>query len=283
MLAGCVTYYSSSTHQFFGVQINEKLNPYFMFRPFLLTSKFIFDSGPKIGFWIGILYFLRTWYLQQHVLIQALFVIVPVVAIIIILVKSFRELINQYLLVRAESSLREERLPNTTERTKFITKNIPKESALVAIHKYAENFASTWASDGKLDEINYYLKLNERRVKKYAQITIQSQLRREILTTYLPKAIHNIEEFDKYNYLNDKNLREIYSFPHWKEAIEKSTENSSSDIEKSDRIKLQISPSISSLHINFLFEKGNRSWRKRYILEKNKLVDENNSQIFKFK
>jgi hypothetical protein len=242
-----------------------------MIRTFLIIFKFVFENTPNIGFWIGVLYFLHDWYIQQHILIRVIFLIVPMIAIFVISLRIFKEIKNQLTEVKIETGLKEKRGEKTEDGVRIMKKNLPSKKELVSIYKYASSYAKSWASDGMLEEINYYLDLDGNRITKNVQIYIRSQLKRERLAFYLPRRSQKIEEFSEYGGSSNIRVPPIYSFEHWKKAIEKAIESSTSDIEKSDRTHLQISPSTDSLYINLTFSKGDREWRNRYFLKENAL------------
>ncbi|KKQ95856.1 MAG: hypothetical protein UV74_C0013G0461 [Candidatus Woesebacteria bacterium GW2011_GWB1_43_14] len=235
------------------------------------TFKFVFENAPNIGFWAGVLIIPYNWYIHQHIVIKMAFIIVPVSAIVLFSLKTFKKMKNIFWEIKVESGLKGEQGKRKGNPTKRLARNLPSKNDLAVIYKFAFNYARTWASDGMLEEINYYVKLAGDKITKSAQIYIQSQLRREILALYLPRRYQKVEEFDEYGRSSKINTPKIYSFTNWRKAIEKALENSTRDIEKSDETRLQISPSTNSLNINLTFSKKNRDWRNRYTLKENEL------------
>ena len=240
----------------------------------LLIFKFLFENGPNIGFWIGIFYYYQNWYTKQNSFIKTIIGIVSVISmttVLSILIKSFRTVISEIFKINAEASLKKEEGTKKKNPTRLLIKASPSKKNLKRIYKYAKNYAKSWASDGKLKSIVYYLKSQKNIINKTAQIYIQSQLKMESLTTYLPVYSQKIEEFYEPRHHDEKDIPEIYAFPKWKKAVEIAIENSTSDIEKADITKVQIIPHNDSLNINLSFEIKNREWKKRFDLKDYKL------------
>ena len=242
-----------------------------MVKRFWIIFKFIFENGPNVGFWIGVLYFLNSWFAKQSVAARVIIFTGPVVAIFIIVVGTFRKIKGQLLETSIESDLHDRKGSVNEDRIKLLIRNLPTRTNLMALRKYATAYAKAWASDGGVKEINYYLDLEDNKVTKDVQIYISSTTKRERLVFYLPRRSKQIEEFGQGESSYEKGSPSIFSFEYWREAAEKALENSTSDIEKADKTRVQISPSQDSLTINLTFEKGEREWRRHYYLKQNSL------------
>lgn len=252
-----------------------------MIKRLWIIFKFIFENGPNVGFWIGVLYFLNTWFVKRSITIKIVIFIVPVIAIFLIIVGTFRKIKSQLLETNVESGLKERKGNANKDLVKLLIKNLPTRTNLVALYKYATAYAKSWASDGRVEEINYYLDLENNKIEKDVQIYINSATKREHLAFYLPRHSKQIEEFSQGEGSYEKNVPSIFSFKYWREAAEKALENSTSDIEKADKTRVQISPSMDSLTMNFTFEKGDREWKKHYYLKQDSL-ELGNTIIHKF-
>ncbi|MFH1547311.1 MAG: hypothetical protein ABIC57_02385 [bacterium] len=253
-------------------------------KPLLLTLKFIFENTPNIGFWIGAIHFFHEWYLQQGIFIKILIWVISIISItkvISTLIKNFKILQSEILKSNAEIGYKDVKNTKKTDPTKLMIMNIPSSQNLKRTYKYATKYAESWASDGELMKIVYYLDLSHNKIRKSAQIFIKSSIRNELLTTYIPNPSDSIEESEQGITSNETKIPKIYSFQNWKEAVKISIENSTSDINKSDSLKIQLSPVSDSMHITFWFEKNNRKWKKRFKLSKNRL-EINNKTITDF-
>lgn len=232
---------------------------------------FIIENVPNIGFWIGVFYIFRSWFLSQLIITRFAIILLPTVLLWISVRRGLSTTKTQLLKINAESALEEKNKKFDIDRTKKLIENIPSKKDLIYIYNYGNNYARSWASDGLLDYINFYIDVTKWNnvVSKKAQIFISSSLRSEVLTTYIPGDGFSVEEMDKI--LSNKEVPLIYSYSHWKDAVEKILENSISDIEKSDNTKVQFSPCIDYLAITVRLEKDNRKWTRRYKLMNNKI------------
>jgi hypothetical protein len=153
---------------------------------------------------------------------------------------------------------------------KFIS-NVPSETQLRRIYDYGVKLAFTFASDGELFDVNFYIDYEKTKMSKRAQLFIFSQNRGETLTTYIPSRHSNTTEGRPIHVLNQK-TKAINSYSHWREATILSIENNAKDFDKADTIQLQISPNESSLSLTFYYYRDKHHWRHCYSLEGSKLL-----------
>ena len=107
-------------------------------------------------------------------------------------------------------------------KVNLLLRNVPTIKGLKLFYEYAENYANLWSSDGKLNYLNYYLKLYKNEFNKTAHIFLSSHIRKETLTIYLPRKSETIEEHDgKDRWSEGKSIPTIYSFSHFSSAIKK--------------------------------------------------------------
>lgn len=247
---------------------------------FWVILLFIVENGPNVGFWLGILYVFRNWYLSQSLFIEILFILIPIIIILITIRHDLTKIKTQLLKISADSALVEKKDTSNINRVEQLIKNIPSKRNLIDIYNYALNYAKSWASDGKLSYINFYIDSIGNNISKQAQIIVFSSLRREIVTAYLPNESFEIEEVETTGE-NSREIPVIYSHSHWKDAVARIFESSASDIEKSNKAKLQLSPSIDSLGMTLYLENNHRKWVRRFKLKNNEIL-EKETAIFTF-
>ncbi|MCE9643065.1 MAG: hypothetical protein K8Q97_01925 [Candidatus Andersenbacteria bacterium] len=242
---------------------------------------FVYQNGPTIGFWLGILYSLWAWFSGLPILIRIILGCFPLIALIFQFKKIVPEIKTELLRISAQASVETKQENQIINREKKLINSVPTQKELKNIYQYAKNYAKAWASDGQLYDIVFYLKLGKRNVEKTAQIFLRSDLRGETLTTYLPQlGPGNIRE-EEILY-NDEGA-EIFSYAFWREAIIRCIERVVSDIEKSDIANVQVTSHPGELGLTFSFTKNNREWKKRFSLKNAQLFDDANNLIDQFR
>jgi hypothetical protein len=147
-------------------------------------------------------------------------------------------------------------------------KGLPSEAILKTLYKYGQNYATEWAKDAVLTNLVYYVESTEKESTKTAQFFIESAKRGDRLMSYVPKMSDRIEEVQKTDSYLPQVMPKIQSFSRWKSNLKDIIERQSSDIAKSDKVRLQISPSRNELAVNFYYEKKNRTWIQRDEIKK---------------
>lgn len=245
----------------------------------LLTT--IWNEGPKMVFWVGILWGLVRWLSGIPLWLCLLLVTIPTLSLVAVIRRGISDLRSQLLKIGAEDSLRATKAKEEN-RVKGLISNIPSLSDIEKLYQYAEEYAKSWASDGVVSDINLYLTSEGNKVKKSAQIFIKSRLRGERLITYLPRMSERIEEIGEPDHFETGYAPKINSYKHWSDAVRIAIEASASDVEKSDVASVQISPLVGSLHINLRLEKGKRGWVKRFELKWNKIINDKSKIVHRF-
>lgn len=241
--------------------------------------KIIWENGPTLGFWLGVL----VWF-QNEIQISPFIKFLIVASLFVITALAIRKIYREYkqelLKYRIDSHLEKVKGNEDLDKVKNLQKNIPTSTEINDIHSYSEEYAKNWASDGGVTEINYYLDAVGSRVNKSVQIYMFSSIRSEKLALYLPKYSTKLEEHRVFEPpVSISKL--ISSFSNWSDALSKAIEMCSSDIAKSDISRIQISPTHETLYFNFYFTLSNRQWRRIFTLRGNKLF-EDDKEVFSY-
>jgi len=232
--------------------------------------KYVFENGPNFVFWFAILFGGYIWFSQLPSYIRIFIVIISITAIAILTRKNYKNIkskLTSALIETATSEVYEVR--SKEERVPKFQQSIPTLIQMKGVYRYAEEFARNWASDAKLNSLNYYLEYKDGKVSHTVQIYISSENRNEKLTTYFPSKSKGIEEMNGPVPSYEVKSSRIYSIKGWRKKIEQVIESRSSDIEKAEYIDIQISVTkdlfdgSEYLQLYMTFSIGDRQWTKR--------------------
>lgn len=245
----------------------------------------IWDEAPKLVFWSIIVTWLFSkiksikWYISVPIIIFSF------LSIIILLCKWYKKTKQKILQNRlTKRYLPQNKSLKAVNKVDLLLNNVFDQKTVDATYKYAESYATSWEPDSFVSEITFYIHLeNEREITKEAQIFIISKLRKEKLIKYIYMDSHTIEEGKQSDLEGYKIVSKINSFQFWQEAIKKSIINVASDIEKSDKLRIQICSDQDYLSIYFYFELEDREWVKRYKLTNNTLINDEETTVYQFK
>lgn len=255
-----------------------RLSRNIVFKIFFTIISVIFKNGPTIAFWASYLIIFRGWFLGLPIFVKLALVIVSLVFIIVTLRDAYLTIKDKLLEIPTEDSLLKTKATDNNIIAKF-KKNILSQKEIISIYKYADVYSKKWSRDGKVLNITLYFQTSNNRIEKTAQIFIESLLKGEKLTFYLPRKSKNIEEVNLSKYLGGFVSTEIYKIRNWRDATLLVIDRCEGEVQKSDSARLQLCPGYNMLGLTFYFEKNDRKWKRAFELVENKIRDINNDTV----
>ncbi|MFA6963643.1 MAG: hypothetical protein WC227_02915 [Patescibacteria group bacterium] len=239
----------------------------------------IWSEGPKIFFWWSVLGLGSLIPKFKNPYYYWLAAVIAIISLFFIIKKAFLEVrrdIQESIINRDTKPI----VADNTDLVKCLEKNMPTSRFFELVYKHGDSLASDWASDGVLRQINFYIECKNGITEKTVQIYVYSKISKEQLMKILPSNSETVEILKAEPYgATSIRMSEIGGFKH---VLATAIASASSEIAKSEGVKVQISPASNSVSINFRLNNKTRQWTERYQYQDNTLFDENNISIKKF-